>query len=154
MQEVSLSDVVDNVIQLLRHRLESYNVKIKVYRRKKLPEILADPKQLQEVFVNLSVNACEAMANGGEISIHEEEGFVENMGPAVTIRLSDNGPGIPPSIQEQVFQPFFSTKEEGTGLGLPIAARIVTKHGGWIQLESEEEKGTTFIITLPVIEET
>lgn len=150
IQKVSPSEVVDLVIQLLEHRLESYEVDIEVHRKQALPEIQVDPEQLKEVLVNLIVNACEAMDGGGSITIHEEESFVQPMGEAVVIRLSDNGPGIPESIKEKVFEPFFTTKEEGSGLGLSIAVRIVEEHGGKIDLSSEEGQGSTFRITLPI----
>ena len=150
MQRVSPSDVVDITIQLLEHRLQSYDVNVKLIRKHRLPEIQADPEQLKEALINLVVNACEAMEGGGSIVIHEEERFVEPLELVVVIRLSDGGPGIPESIQDKVLQPFFTTKEEGTGLGLSIATRIVEEHGGWMDLTSEEGKGTTFVITLPV----
>jgi signal transduction histidine kinase len=150
MQRVSPSDVVDLAIKLLEHRLQSYEVEIKLQRRLPLPEIQADPEQLKEVLVNLVVNGCEAMERGGLIVIHEEKSFAEPLGKVVVIRLTDNGPGIPESIQEKVLQPFFTTKEEGTGLGLSIAARIVEQHGGWLDLTSKEGEGTTFVITLPI----
>ncbi|TET86284.1 MAG: histidine kinase [Desulfobacteraceae bacterium] len=150
MQRISPSDVVDLTIQLLQHRLQSYDVRIKLIRQRPLPKIQADPEQLKEVLVNLVINACEAMEGGGSIIIHEEEGFAEPLERVVVIRLSDNGPGIPESIQDKVLQPFFTTKDEGTGLGLSIATRIVEEHGGWLDLTSEEGRGATFIITLPV----
>lgn len=150
MQTVSPSDAVDMAVQLLRHRLESYNVKVDVKRDSRLPEIQADPDQLKEVFVNLMVNACEAMVDKGSIVIQEEEGVSDGLGSVVRIRLTDDGPGVPDSIQDKLFQPFFSTKEEGTGLGLSIAARIVEEHGGWIDLKSRPGDGATFVITLPV----
>jgi signal transduction histidine kinase len=148
MQKISPSEVVDLALRLLQHRLESYGVKVDLVRGNPLPEIWTDPDQLKEVVVNLLVNACEMMANGGEIRILEkEEG--EPMGNSVTITITDNGPGIPEAIQENIFQPFFSTKEEGTGLGLSIASRIVEKHGGTLTLRSQEGQGATFVITLP-----
>lgn len=150
MQKVSPSDVVDQAIKLLGHRLQSYEVEIKLQRRWPLPEIQADPEQLKEVLVNLVVNACEAMERCGLIVIHEEKSFAEPLGRVVVIRLTDNGPGIPEAIQEKVLQPFFTTKEEGTGLGLSIAARIVEQHGGWLDFTSKEGEGTTFVMTLPV----
>jgi signal transduction histidine kinase len=153
MQKVSPSDAVDMALQLLRHRLESYDVKTEVKRDKRLREILADPDQLKEVLVNLIVNACEAMVDGGSISIMEEESSTDSLGPVVVMRVSDTGPGVPPPIQQKLFQPFFSTKEEGTGLGLSIATRIVEEHGGWLDLNSTEGHGATFIITLPAKEE-
>ena len=149
MQKVSPSDCVDMAVQLLRHRLESYEVKVQIRREHRLPEITADPDQLKEVLVNLVVNACEAMVDGGSITVTEEEGAKGKLGPLAIIRVSDDGPGVPASIQAKLFQPFFSTKEEGTGLGLSIATRIVEEHGGWLDVESKQGEGATFVITLP-----
>jgi signal transduction histidine kinase len=150
MARVSPSDVVDSALQLLRHRLDLYGVKVEVQRSGLPLEILADPEQLKEVLVNLLVNACEAMPGGGRVTISEE---VTAAPRAVVLRVRDTGPGIPESIQDKVFQPFYSTKEEGTGLGLSIAFRIVEEHGGSLALESRENEGATFIITLPFRDE-
>ena len=133
--------VVDQAIQLLEHRLKSYNVTVKVESKCPLPQIEADPEQLKEVFVNLIVNACEAMVRGGTIVIREEEDLRPPDGKIAVIRVRDNGPGIPESIQDKVLQPFFTTKEEGTGLGLSIAARIIGEHHGHIDIESKMSKG-------------
>ena len=148
MQKISPSEIVDLVLQLLRHRLESSNVTVKVYRENLLPEIDLDPEQMKEVFVNLIVNACESSEGEGLIEIYEEEGSVKPEGKGIIIRLTDNGPGIPESVQRKVLQPFFTTKEEGTGLGLSIVQRIIENHGGKLDLISKEGEGTTFIITL------
>jgi len=152
MQRLSPSDVVDGAVQLLRYRLEFYGVEVKLLRDQRLPEILADPDQLKEVLANLLVNAYEAMVHGGVITIREELNLDPALGPAAVIRVSDTGPGIPPSVRDRVFQPFFSTKEEGTGLGLSIATRIIEDHGGRLELESPENQGASFIITLPLKE--
>jgi signal transduction histidine kinase len=150
MQMVSPSVIVDLVIQLLEHRLNSYEVRIEVIRKRPLPQISADPEQLKEVLVNLVVNACEAMKKGGHIVITEEETIERPTGKMVEIRVSDDGPGIPEPLADKVLQPFFTTKEEGTGLGLSIASRIIEEHGGRLNLTSTEGMGTTFTITLPV----
>jgi signal transduction histidine kinase len=150
MQMVSPSVIVDLVIQLLEHRLNSYEVRIEVIRKRPLPQISADPEQLKEVLVNLVVNACEAMKKGGHIVITEEETIERLIGKMVEIRVSDDGPGIPEPLADKVLQPFFTTKEEGTGLGLSIASRIIEEHGGRLNLTSFEGMGTTFTITLPV----
>jgi signal transduction histidine kinase len=152
MQKVSPSEVVDLVLQLLGHRLKSYDVTIDLHRKHFLPEIQADPEQLKEVLVNLIINACEAMEGGGRIRIQEEERFVEPLGPVVVVRLTDSGSGIQDSIREQIFQPFFTTKDEGSGLGLSIAARIVANHGGWLDFISNKGEGVTFEMTLPITE--
>lgn len=150
VQQISPSTVVDWAIKLLQPRLESYQVTVEVRRRRPLPEIWADPDQLKEVLVNLMVNACEAMGKHGKITITEEEDFLAGIGRVVLLRLQDTGPGIPPAVQDKIFQPFFSSKEEGTGLGLSIAARLIEEHGGTIQVESKPGHGATFIITLPL----
>jgi len=153
MQRVSPSDVVDMALVLLRYRLESYGVEVKLNREGRLPEIWADPDQLKEVLVNLALNACEVMVNGGVITIREEEKGEPPLGPAVVIRVSDTGPGIPESVRDKIFQPFFSTKEEGTGLGLSIASRIIEEHGGRLELDTTQQQGATFQITLPIRKE-
>jgi len=152
-QKVSPSAVVDQTLELMRNRLQLYGVTVNLERRAPLPEIMADPEQLREALVNLLVNACEAMAGGGSLTIQEAAGEAEGLGRVAIIRVSDTGPGIQETIQDQVFQPFFSTKEEGTGLGLSIANRIVKDHGGGLTLLSQEGRGATFIITLPFTED-
>jgi len=144
------SAVVDSALQLLEHRLNSYRVSVAVQRPADIPEIPADPEQLKEVLVNLIVNACEAMNNGGHIVIRQWQGRDDTIGPAVFIAVQDNGPGIETELQAKVFQPFFTTKEEGTGLGLSIVERIITEHGGKVVLEAEVGKGTRFSLVLPV----
>lgn len=150
IQPVSPSIVVDQVIQLLEHRLKSYDVDVQIERTRLLPDVKADPEQLKEVLVNIVVNACEAMNGGGSIVIREEVLRNASNRDEAVIRIRDDGPGMSESIQAKVFQPFFTTKEEGTGLGLSIAARIVQDHNGKLDVESKPDRGTTFIIALPV----
>ena len=149
MQKVSPSDVVDMALRLLRHRIESFGAEVRLNRPQPLPKIFVDPEQLKEVLVNLLINACEAMERGGQIIISEREDAVDPLGRVAVIQVTDSGPGIPEEIQARLFEPFFSTKEEGSGLGLSIAARIVEEHGGRLSVASKEGKGTTFSITLP-----
>jgi PAS domain S-box-containing protein len=153
MQKVSPSEVVDLALNLLKQRLDSYGVEVRLSRQSSLPEIYADPDQLKEALVNLLVNASEAMGYGGSIAIAEEEVGDGPRGRKVVIRVSDNGPGFPHSIQDKLFEPFFTTKEEGTGLGLTIAARIIEEHGGKLELSSREGEGAISTISLPVKEE-
>lgn len=152
MAPLSLTAVVDQSLQLLEHRLRSYNVKVEVERSGQLPEVTGDSEQLKEVFVNLIVNACEAMEKGGIIKICEDE-YRNDQTVFARVRLTDSGPGIPDTIIEKIFQPFFTTKEEGTGLGLSIAARIIQDHQGYLQVESGPGQGTTFSLMLPVLGE-
>jgi signal transduction histidine kinase len=152
MQSVSPSSVVDSAVQLLAHRLKSYDVNIQVVREFPLPDVQADPEQLKEVIVNLIVNACEAMQRGGAVEIREEEIQAGPLNRAAVIHIRDNGPGISEAIREKILQPFFKTKEEGTGLGLSIAHRIVEEHHGRLYFDSIPGKGTTFTISLPLRE--
>ena len=152
MQSISPSTVVDATLQLLEHRLNSYDVAVAVHRKGHLPSVQGDPEQLKEVLVNIVVNACEAMVQGGAIVITEEKAYAPPLGKVAVIRIADNGPGISTSLQDKILQPFFTTKEEGTGLGLSIAARIIEEHDGWLDVTSIEGEGTTFIITLPTKE--
>jgi signal transduction histidine kinase len=153
MQRISPSELIDTNLQLLRHRFKSYGVRLELVRTAPLPEVLADPDQMKEVFVNILINACEAVGEGGAITIEEGEETQAPLGPVAVIRIRDSGPGIPAELQEKVFEPFFSTKEEGTGLGLSIAVRVVEQHGGRLAVKSEEGQGTTFVITLPCRED-
>jgi len=150
---INPSEIVDMALELLKHRLESYKTDVRVKVDRELPAISADAEQLKEVMVNILLNACEAMREDGEILIEEKIVFLDSsedsFEKAVQISICDNGPGISKSIQKKIFRPFFSSKEEGSGLGLSIAKRIIDEHGGEIIVESEENKGTTFIIQLP-----
>ena len=154
MQSISPSAVVDQTLQLLEHRLKSYDVSVTIEREQALPEIDLDPEQLKEVLVNLMVNACEAIEKGGNIVIHEDNTMTQSDGRVAVIRVSDDGPGIPEAIRQRVFEPFFTTKEEGTGLGLSIVARIIEEHGGSVAVESIEGQGAAFVISLPIVEDT
>lgn len=152
VRSIQSTDVIEMTLNLLHHRVASYDVNLLFDKKGDIPAIQADPEQLKEVLVNIVVNACEAMTKGGSIVISEEESVSDSIGRVVEIRISDDGPGMSNSIKEKIFQPFFTTKEEGTGLGLSIASRIVEQHGGLLDFVSEEGKGTTFIIRLPVTE--
>jgi len=146
MQLVSPSTIVDTTLLLLAHRLKSYNANVHLVRKTKLPRVVADPEQIKEVLVNIMINACEAMTEGGTITIQEEV----NGAGQVCIRITDNGPGISPADGEKIFQPFFTTKDDGTGLGLSIAKRIMDEHGGTLSQSSPEGGGACFAMTLPI----
>jgi len=150
LQPISPSVIVDNTLQLLKHRLKSYEVETQLIRKNTLPLVQADPEQIKEVLINIIINACEVMHHGGSITIREEirNHASESM---AAIRISDNGPGMPETVREKIFEPFFTTKEEGTGLGLSIVKRIIDEHQGRINLISHENQGTTFSIQLPLI---
>jgi len=151
MQIISPSSVVDMMLQLLTHRLKSYDVTVRLERNGPLAEIKGDPEQLKEVFVNLMENACQAMGRGGTITIRERMVETPRGQKACAVYLKDTGPGMNAHALEKAFNPFFTTKEEGTGLGLSIAERIIENHGGTITVESRLGEGATFIILLPPV---
>ena len=152
-QRMNISQVIDMTVDLLHYRLELNSVEVIRRQSENLPAIDADPELLKEVFVNLMVNACEAMENGGEIVISEEEALAENIGRAVLVKVKDNGLGMSEEVRERVLGPFETTKADGTGLGLFIAVRIVEEHGGTLELSSKEGQGTMFSLTFPACEE-
>lgn len=152
-QMLLISDVVTDTLQLLQYRIEKHNVSLSRRRGEMMPLIEGDRELLKEVLVNLIVNACEAMTEGGKLSVGEEDAVAEHIGRAVSVIISDTGPGVPDDIKYKIMEPFFSTKEYGTGLGLSIASRIIREHGGFLTVWSPPGQGATFIITLPVKED-
>jgi PAS domain S-box-containing protein len=115
-----------------------------------IPEVYCYPQQLNQVFMNILVNAAHAIEDKGEVKI--STAYLDGAEPMVEIRISDTGKGIPPENLPKIFDPFFTTKPvgKGTGLGLSMAYSIIKKHDGEIKVESEVGKGTTFVIRLPV----
>ncbi len=150
MQKMSPSIVVDSALHLLDQRLKSYGVTTRLIRHHPLAKTSVDPSQLKEVIVNIIVNACEAMDKGGMIIIHEEKNHADPQKKVDVIRIIDDGTGISRKDQGEVFNPFFTTKDEGTGLGLSIAFNIINEHGGWLDVSSEEGRGASFVISLPI----
>src|SRR6266568_5053291 len=116
----------------------------------------ADPQQLKQVVINLVQNASESIGRDGTITLRSRDGNVRLKGKpteAVMLEVQDDGPGVPPEVQERLFDPFYSTKPEGSGLGLSIAQRIMDKHGGALEFETEVGKGALFRIILPLYRE-
>jgi len=127
------------------------NVSVRVSSPDDLPEIKADANQLQQVFINLLVNAADAMdSNGGEILISTERLTVKER-DCIVVKITDFGCGIPQENLSKIFDPFYSTKgQKGTGLGLAVVWGIVEEHNGKIEVKTEVGKGTTFTLSLPV----
>jgi two-component system NtrC family sensor kinase len=132
---------------LVRSQKEFHKITVEEKLASNLPYILGDKNQLQQVFLNLSLNACEAMEKGGTLVI-----TTALRDGNVIISFRDTGCGIKQEHLERIFDPFFTTKPvgKGTGLGLSVSYGIIEQHGGSIDVESEEGKGSTFTITLPV----
>jgi len=145
---LDVSDAVRSAVRLVSNEAMLAGVGLAVDVNGGLPRVRANPHDLQQVFVNLFLNAIQAMPDGGELRVTAQpdaDGFVR-------VDVSDTGIGIPAEHLEDIFDPFFTTKElgEGTGLGLSVSHSIVEKHGGRIVVESEPGKGTRFSVYLPM----
>ena len=151
MTLTQLPSLLRRCLALLEHELTARRITFFIGPEYEHPAILADPHQLEQVFLNLLMNAMEAMPNGGRItistSLREREGH-----PFVEIQIADTGVGVPPEHLVRIFDPFFTTKDvgKGTGLGLSVSYGIVRAHGGSIEVRSEVGRGSTFTVALPV----
>ena len=143
---MNVNDVVRQTMQLLGKREAFQQVNLVKALADDLPPVNGDRNQLQQVLVNLSLNACEAMSDGGTLMI-----ATSGKSDRVVVEVTDTGCGIRPEHLDKIFEPFFTTKAvgKGTGLGLSVTYGIVQQHGGTLEVESAMGKGTTFIITLP-----
>ncbi len=150
---VQLNQILTQLLLFLEQRLLRCRVRVETQCDPNLPEIEANAQQLQQVFLNLFNNACDAMPNGGTLGVRTRIEPGSDGRWYTTVEVSDNGVGIPEEKQERIFEPFFSTKElhRGTGLGLTIATGIIRLYEGTIALKSEVGKGSTFTIRFPAI---
>jgi two-component system sensor histidine kinase HydH len=149
---LEVSDVLKKTLQLVAKEQGS-NVELVTSFAERLPPVRADAEQLLQVFLNLSLNALQAMPHGGRMVISTGLRRATRRGAAAAfleVRFRDTGVGIPPGDIKNLFIPFFTTKEKGTGLGLPISQRIIENHGGTIEVRSQPTEGATFTVLLPV----
>jgi signal transduction histidine kinase len=149
LQRCDIRLLLDKTLEMLAYKLEATGVAVQHEGGDTLPQVVADPQQLKQVLVNVLNNAIEALHAGGAIHIVTRTDDGHDGQKIVRILVRDNGPGIPYEVQDNIFEPFFGTKAEGTGLGLWIARRIMTEHGGGIDLEQSTPAGTTFSLWLP-----
>lgn len=148
----NVNKILIETIELVQTHLRHNRISITSDLTPDLPHSIAHADQLRQVFLNLMLNACDAMPHGG--SLHLTTRFLPPTPDCVAcmvIRITDTGTGIAPEHLPHLFEPFYTTKPQGTGLGLAISAHIVSQHDGQISVESTPGVGTTFIITLPVI---
>jgi signal transduction histidine kinase len=143
---VDIRATIEESLTLAGYQIKMDRVERVVQVPDAVPKVCSNHNQLQEVLLNLILNACQAMGEkGGKLVLSA----VPN-GTSVTMKVEDNGPGIPANVLRKVFDPFYTTKSTGTGLGLFVSQRIIRSHGGTIELESTVGKGTCFTIRLPV----
>ncbi|MBF8258343.1 MAG: histidine kinase [Actinobacteria bacterium] len=145
-KQINLALVIEESLSLLQNKLRLNNIEV-VNDMRLLPELLADPAHMKQVFINIMVNACEAMEGGGTLTINSEFSEEEN---TATVSIRDTGIGIDRENLERIFDPFFSMKEKGTGLGLSVVGGIVARHGGRVDIDSMPGQGTSIRVTLPI----
>ena len=152
LEPIDVRKVLEETLALIVYEMEAQEVLLEREYAPGLPPVPMDREQMKQVFLNLLLNAIQAMEQGGKLKVatalkHPVPGA--NRGSFAKISFQDTGKGIPEDVKGKVFEPFYSTKEGGIGLGLSIAQRIVEEHGGEIRLESSPGKGTVFYLTIP-----
>jgi two-component system NtrC family sensor kinase len=146
-----IRQAIEKTMSMVASRLYKQRIESKVVVDDSLPLISADPQQLEQVLINLLLNAIDAMPNGGHITVEAALDAANDSSSAITIAVTDNGSGIDPGDLPKIFQPFFSAKKgKGIGLGLSICDRIIQNHGGTIAVRSAPGEGTSFKIHLPL----
>ena len=146
-QACDLAGIIDHALALVRSDLDAKKILIEREGENDIPEFAADPDLLAQAFMNLFLNAAEAMPGGGTLSIRCR--YLADAGK-IQVQIADTGEGIPPEALGKVFDPFFTLKKSGTGLGLALVHRIIDNHGGSIEVSSVPGRGTLFTIKLPV----
>ncbi|MCL5670735.1 MAG: ATP-binding protein [Acidobacteria bacterium] len=145
-----IAAMVDHALKAARDRWPDSKVRVERQYAAELPPVPLDAELTEQVFTNLVFNAYEAMgAEGGTLRVEIAKKEIDGR-QGIEVDLRDTGPGVPPELREQVFNPFFTTKNEGVGLGLSIVSKIVDDHGGWIRVQPNSENGACFRVFFPL----
>ncbi|MEO7912308.1 MAG: ATP-binding protein [Roseiflexaceae bacterium] len=151
LEPTTINDVLMATLDLVQTHLRHGQVGVTTDLAADLPQVIAHTDQIRQVFLNLMLNACDAMPNGGTLRITSHARSASAEQPAeIVVQIADTGVGIAPEHHAHLFEPFYTTKAQGTGLGLAISAHIITQHSGQIDVASEVGVGTTFTVRLPV----
>ncbi len=151
LQQVRSSRLLQDTSNLLSSELAKKSIRLSLDIVADEP-LMVDTDKMKQVLINFIHNAADSMDPGGVVTLRSramKRYLSGRMARVAVIDVADTGKGMPPEVQQRLFDPFFTTKEKGTGLGLPISARIVEKHGGVIEYETQPGRGTTFSIVLP-----
>lgn len=151
LEAISVSLLIDKTLGLFGHQIEEKGLHLVRRGDEQVLPVRADGEQLKQVFVNVLDNAVEATAERGEIRIVVDAAGGAGDRSMVVVRIQDTGRGIPQDVCERIFEPFYTTKDDGTGLGLCIAAQIMARHNGRLVLESSTDRGTTFAVWIPTV---
>ena len=148
-EKVDLAELLENTFSFLKNELKITHTKVHATFKKGIAFVYGNPNQLQQVLVNIILNAIQAMGEGGNLEVDLE---TDHKNKKAVLTVTDNGPGIPRDVLEHILEPFYTTKKDGTGLGLSVSYGIIKDHKGDIRIESQEGKGTKVIIELPLLE--
>lgn len=153
VQPVAIAQVAAWLAEVVRFEAQRRKVKLKLEVPEALPRVSANPDQLQQLLLNLVMNACDACREGGQVTVSAAPSDGAGGWKCVRLEVADDGCGIPEEDRQGVFDPFFTTKKggQGTGLGLTVAAQIVRNHGGQIELSSQVGQGTKVVVLWPVV---
>ena len=144
---VKIDELIEGILLVMEKQMKESNIQVEASFDSDIPEVMASTNQMRQVMLNILKNAKEAMPKGGTLTVR-----TTREGNKVLIHIQDTGIGIPEEIRDKIFEAFFTTKQKvkGVGLGLSVCYGIIKDHGGEIKVESEEGKGTTFTLSLPV----
>ena len=140
----NLNQIINDILELLRPQLTANKVEVRLSLGQQAAYAMLDEASIRGALMNLILNAIEAMPEGGTLSI-----AIDQTDETLRIEIADTGPGIGDEEAKKIFEPFYTTKEQGLGLGMPYARKIIEQHGGTISLSSQPEKGTTITVALP-----
>jgi signal transduction histidine kinase len=144
IKEVRIDQIIDSTLEIFRPQIKHHNITVVREFRCIPPSFQADPLEIEQIFTNLFINAIHEMQSEGTLTVQ-----LDSDGSKMMIRISDSGKGIPAENIPNIFDPFFTTKSRGIGMGLAVVLRIVKTYCGRIEVEKSDEKGTTFLITIP-----
>ncbi len=144
-----VNNIIEKTLSMLENEFRLHHIRVEKLLSSEMPDILVDVNQMHQVFVNLLLNAVEAIQDQGTISIRSE---IDPAQRCVRVETADTGRGIPPENISKVFEPFFTTKAKGTGLGLSVSYRIIWNHQGDIKVSSQPGQGARFTIEIPLLQ--
>jgi signal transduction histidine kinase len=140
-----ICEIMENTCMLMENYFQEKHITLQKRYETGMPEAPVDPTQIKQVFLNILMNAVEAMPDGGKLDVN-----IESVGESIKIYIIDAGKGIQHGVLQNIYDPFFTTKPSGTGVGLSVSLKIIEDHGGTIDAISEQGNGTTMLLTLPI----
>ncbi len=145
LQDSDLNSLIEDMVEFVRYELQEADIRLTLDLDERMPSLRLDEKYFKQVLINLIKNAIHAMPEGGELRVASER-----RGDEVLLRVSDTGVGMNDEVIHKIFEPYYTTRDNGSGIGLTLVYKIIREHMGDIAVMSEEGKGSTFTVSLPV----